>query len=137
METSPCSENFTSLRCCFSWSRFWTAMGMLVLFLCALIIVLRWNPEPLSDDAERALLRVKNLAELQKANEERLNSYGWMDQAHDILHLPIARAMELEMISLNDPKWKPHAVYAIAPIDLIPTPAGMPLPVAPVAPTTK
>ena len=112
----------------FPWSRFWAALGMLILFLCALIVVLRWSPEPSSDDADRALLRVKNLTELQKANEERLNSYGWVDQVHGILHLPIVRAMELEIIELNDPKRKPHAVYAIAPIDLIPVPAGMPLP---------
>ncbi|MFZ4115649.1 MAG: hypothetical protein ACOYK6_02860 [Chthoniobacterales bacterium] len=110
----------------FPWSRFWTALGMLVLFLAALILVLRWNPEPMSDDEERALLRIKNLAELNKANEERLTTYGWVDQAHGVVHIPIERAMELEIKSLNDPKLKPHSVYPIAPIDLVPVPAGMP-----------
>src|SRR3990167_1580397 len=96
----------------FPWSRFWTSMGMLLLFLCAVIVVLRWAPEPPNDDAERALFREKNLAELQKSNAERLGSYGWVDQAHGILHMPIARAMELETIALNAPEWRPHAVYA-------------------------
>ena len=111
---------------CFPWARFWTALGMLVLFLSALILVLRWNPEPISDDEERAVLRMKNLTELNKANDERLTTYGWVDQAHSVIHIPIERAMELEMKDLNDPKWKPHAAYAIAPIDLVPVPAGMP-----------
>jgi hypothetical protein len=101
---------------------------MLVLFLCGIIVVLRWNPEPLNDDAERALLRIKNLAELQKDNAERLGSYGWVDQAHGVLHIPIDRAMALEVAALNDAQAKPHATYAIAPIDLIPRPAGMPVP---------
>ena len=123
METTCCSKKSS---CCFPWARFWTALGMLVLFLSALILVLRWNPEPISDDEERAVLRMKNLAELKKANEERLSTYGWIDQAHSIVHIPIAQAMDLVTKSLNDPKRKPHAAYAIAPADLVPVPAGMP-----------
>lgn len=111
----------------FPWARFWTALGMLVLFSSALILILHWNPEPMSDDEERALLRIKNLAELNKANEELLNTYGWIDDAQGILHIPIERAMELEMHSLNDPIYKPQAAYPIAPIDLVPIPAGMPI----------
>ncbi len=126
MENS-CSQKSSRLCCSFPWKGLWTTLGMLVLFLCGIIVVLRWNPEPLNDDAERALLRVKNLAELQKANTERLESYGWVDQAHGVLHMPLAQAMELEIASLNDAKAKPHATYAIAPIDLVPKPAGMPL----------
>lgn len=124
MEKS-CSHH--SSRCCFPWSRFWTASGMLVLFASALILVLRWNPEPLDEDAERALLRVKNLAELRQSDEKMLTTYGWVDQAHGVVRLPIEKAMELEIKGLNDPQWKPHATYAIAPIDLVPKPAGMPV----------
>ncbi|MFI0347448.1 MAG: hypothetical protein ACH346_01565 [Chthoniobacterales bacterium] len=109
-------------RC--SCARFWTTLGMLVLFLCAVIVMLRWNPEPLEEDAERALLRTKNLSDLQKVNTELLGSYGWIKQSHGILHVPITRAMELEVPTLN--AIKPHAASPIAPIDLLPTPAGMP-----------
>lgn len=90
------------------------------------MLLVLWNPEPPNDDAERAVLRMKNLAELHKADQERLNSYGWIDQAHGVTHIPIERAMELELTALNDSKWKPHATYAIAPIDLVPKPAGVP-----------
>ena len=134
MENS-CSHKSSRSCCSFPWKRLWTTLGMLVLFLCGIIVVLRWNPEPLNDDAERALLRIKNLTELQKANEERLGSYGWVDQVHGILHMPLVRAMELEVAALNDVKAKPHATYAILPIDLVPKPAGMPVSAA--APTAK
>ncbi len=122
-----CSSSHSASPCCFPWSRFWTALGMFVLFLAAMIVLVLWNPRPLDEDEERALLRTKNLKELQEANEKQLNNYGWVDQAKGIAFIPIARAMELETVSLNDPKWKPHAAYPIAPIDLIPKPAGIPI----------
>ena len=128
-----CSSSHPSSSYCFPWSRLWTALGMFVLFLAAVIVLVLWNPQTLDEDAERAILRTKNLKELQEANDKRLNNYGWVDQAKGIVFIPIARAMELEMVSLNDSKWKPHTAYPIAPIDLVPKPAGMPGP----APTEK
>jgi hypothetical protein len=110
----------------FSWSLLWISLGMLVLFLSILVLILYWNPAPMTDDDERALLRVKNLTELNKSNKELLTTYGWVDQTQGVLHLPIERAMELEMKDLNNPSRRPHAAYPIAPIDLIPKPAGMP-----------
>ena len=111
----------------FSWSLLWVSLGMLVLFLSILVLILHWNPAPMTDDEERALLRVKNLTELNKNNKELLTTYGWVDKAQGILHLPIERAMELETRDLNNPSRRPHAVYPIAPIDLIPKAAGMPM----------
>lgn len=102
-------------------------MGMFVLFLAAILLLVLWNPRPLDEDSERALLRIKNLKDLREANEKRLNNYGWVDQSKGIVFIPIQRAMELEMVSLNDPKWKPHPAYPIAPIDLVPKSAGMPV----------
>lgn len=132
-----CSSSHPSSSCCFPWSRLWTALGMFVLFLAAVIVLVLWNPRPLDEDAERAILRAKNLKELREANEKRLNNYGWVDQAKGIVFIPIARAMELEIVSLNDPKWKPHATYPIAPIDLVPKPAGMPVPAPAAAPSAS
>ena len=119
----------------FPWGRFWMASGLLILFVAALILVMRWNPEPMTDDEERALLRAKNLATLNKANDELLNNYGWVDQTQGMLHIPLERAMELEMNNLNSPARKPHAAYPIAPIDLVPVAAGMPTPTP--VPTSK
>lgn len=101
-------------------------MGMFVLFLAAVLLLILWNPRPSDEDAERAILRTKNLKELREANEKQLNNYGWIDQAKGIVFIPISRAMELETAYLNDPKLKPHAAYPIAPLDLVPKQAGMP-----------
>lgn len=100
---------------------------MFVLFLAAVFLLVLWNPKPLDEDAERAVLRMKNLKELREANEKQLNNYGWIDSAKGVVFIPVAQAMKLETISLNDPKWKPHATYPIAPIDLVPKAAGMPI----------
>jgi hypothetical protein len=121
------TASFSSL---FSWSRLWTLLGLLLLFLAAAIALVLWNPPPLDEDAERALLRAKNLKELRESNEQRLNHYGWIDREKGTLFIPIARAMELEIVSLNSPQWKPHSTYPIAPIDLVPQPSGMPISVA-------
>lgn len=125
-----CSSSHMTSACCFPWSRLWTTIGMFILFLAAVFLLLLWNPRPMDEDAERALLRAKNLQELQAANHARLSNYGWVDQAKGIVFIPIERAMELEIASLNEPQWKPHAAYPIAPIDLVPKPAGMPVPTA-------
>jgi hypothetical protein len=112
----------------FPWGRLWMAACLLILFVAAIIVMMRWNPEPMTDDEERALLRVKNLAALNKANEELLNTYGWSDQNQGVVHIPLERAMEMEIKRLNDTARRPHATYPIAPIDLVPVAAGMPTP---------
>jgi len=38
---------------------------------------------------------VADLNKFRVLEEERLNSYGWMDQAQDRIHIPIERAIEL------------------------------------------
>jgi hypothetical protein len=50
----------------------------------------RLPPEPRLEVDERANLRVVRAGE-----EERLNSYGWVDAQARIVHLPIDRAMAL------------------------------------------
>jgi hypothetical protein len=47
-------------------------------------------PEPRLEDNERT-----ELNDFRYGEEERLNSYGWVDQNAGIVHIPITRAMEL------------------------------------------
>ena len=122
-----CSLSHSPSPCCFPWSRFWTAIGIFALFLAAVFLLLFWNSQPLDEDAERAILRMKNLKELREANEKRLNNYGWVNQDKGIVFIPIERAMEIEEASLNDQKWKPHIAYPIESVDLVPKQAGVPL----------
>ena len=122
--SSPSQEN--SFQASFPWPAFWTGLGILVLFLCAVTLLLKWNPEPPTEDALRAQERVKNLADLRKENQELLNSYGWIDETQDVAHIPIEEAMKLELPSLNEKGWQPHEAYPIADVDLVPHPAGIP-----------
>jgi len=65
------------------------------------------------EDAERSAVRTKNLAELQAADTAALTTYGWNDRAKGIVHIPITKAMELELPTLNSG----------APKALVPTPS--------------
>lgn len=47
-------------------------------------------PEPRLEDNERT-----ELNDFRYAEEERLNSYGWVDQNSGVAHIPITRAMDL------------------------------------------
>jgi hypothetical protein len=44
----------------------------------------RLQPDPVSD-----------LAKMRAAEEQRLNSYGWVDKEKGVVHIPIEQAMEL------------------------------------------
>ena len=47
-------------------------------------------PEPRLEKDER-----NELTEFRQHEEERLNSYGWVDQQAGVVHIPIERAMQL------------------------------------------
>jgi hypothetical protein len=47
-------------------------------------------PEPRLEDNERT-----ELNDFRYQEEEKLNSYGWVDQNAGVVHIPITRAMEL------------------------------------------
>jgi flagellar basal body-associated protein FliL len=53
------------------------------------------------EDAERAAVRVKNLAELQASDTAALTTYGWNDRTKGIVHIPITKAIELVLPTLN------------------------------------
>jgi hypothetical protein len=53
------------------------------------------------EDTERSAVRTKNLADLQAADAATLTTYGWNDRAKGIVHIPITKAMELVLPTLN------------------------------------
>jgi hypothetical protein len=53
------------------------------------------------EDADRAEVRAKNLAELQTADATALTTYGWNDRSKGIIHIPVTKAMELVLPTLN------------------------------------
>ena len=60
-----------------------------------------------AEDAARSAERLKNLSELQAADQAQLSTYGWNDRAKGIVRIPISRAMELVLPSLNAKAAKP------------------------------
>lgn len=79
-------------------------IGVLILLLAAVLGGLWLNRSTSAtetEDADRAAVRVKNLAELQAADTNALTTYGWNDQAKGIVHIPITKAMELVLPAIQ------------------------------------
>jgi len=100
---SWCSKNCSRAWC---WCR--GGMNLLVALAALLIVgVLVWAMKhyttPPSLTAERAALRIKNLAELREAESAAANSYGWMDPAKGVVRLPLDRAVELTAAAWRNP----------------------------------
>ena len=79
-------------------------IGVLILLLAAVIGGLwlnRSSSATETEDADRAAVRTKNLAELQASDSNALTTYGWNDQAKGIVHIPITKAMELVLPTLQ------------------------------------
>lgn len=78
--------------------------AVLVLLLAAVFGALWIGNSPdatQAEDAARSAERLKNLSELQAADQAQLSTYGWNDRAKGIVHIPITRAMELVLPGLN------------------------------------
>ena len=79
-------------------------IGVLILMIAAVLGGLWLNRSGSvteTEDADRAAIRTKNLAELQSSDTTALTTYGWNDKAKGIIHLPITKAMELVLPSLQ------------------------------------
>ena len=79
-------------------------IAVVLLFLAAVIGGLwinRFASATEAEDAARSVERAKNLAELQAADTATLTTYGWNDRAKGVVRVPITRAMELVLPTLN------------------------------------
>lgn len=81
-----------------------TGVAVLVLLLIAALGALWINRSGSAtelEDAARSAERAKNLTELQATDTVALTTYGWGDKAKGVVHIPIARAMELVLPALK------------------------------------
>jgi flagellar basal body-associated protein FliL len=103
--------------------------GVLLLVLLVIVgtvVVTQSGSATENEDAARAAVRTKNLAELQASDAALLNSYGWVNQAKGIVHIQISQAMELTVRALNA---KPVSTpAAVTPIAAPPASAATPTP---------
>ena len=88
-------------------SSFLTFVWALFFFLLFAALVMLWvrcsSPRQTVDD-QRAGTRKTKLADLVKADTERLSTTGWVDQAKGIVHVPIEEAKKLVMAELSAKK---------------------------------
>jgi len=92
-----------------------TWLGIVLLFVLFGVIVLAIiGPSPRGSDFEetRAKKRVENLKTLREEADKTLTTYGWIDKAKGVAHIPIERAMELTLAELA--KQKPAPAGPIA-----------------------
>jgi hypothetical protein len=108
------------------WLFFLLALVLLLVFWAGSAWLTSWaagNAEP--EEAARAELRIKNLAELRADNAKKLDSYAWIDRAKGSVQIPITEAMKLVVARINDSQ--PRAAYPVA----TPAPSATPAPPAP------
>lgn len=80
-------------------------------------------------EQERALKRAAALAEVRARDAELLGQAGWVDKAKGVAHIPIARAMELEVKALRKKPVQPGPEIQpaeLAPSNITPPPPPVP-----------
>ena len=73
------------------------------LIVAALVYIMQQYTNPPPVDQARIQERKKFLAEIQAANAEALDTYGWQDQAKQLIRLPITNAMALTIREYQNP----------------------------------
>lgn len=53
------------------------------------------HPPPIAGNVKLEPLPAKDIAAFRAEKQRILSTYGWVDRAHGIAHIPIERAMEL------------------------------------------
>jgi len=107
------------------------ATGFIVasLIFAVLAVLIKLGVQVPAVDADRDAVRAKALAEIQAADEQALNTAGWVDQSRGIVRLPIDTAMQAAAQAWKNP--------AQARADLLRRQeiASKPAPVAPAKPS--
>lgn len=79
------------------------ALGLLLVLAVVMLVVLPWHREQAVAPAQappgpRLLAHpVTNLADYRAAQKRRLEGYGWIDREAGIAHIPVARAVQIQI----------------------------------------
>jgi hypothetical protein len=96
------------------------AVALCIFFGLIVAIVFAAMPRTSTYEEERASARADKFKTAHEEWQKTSNSYGWIDKAKGVAHIPIARAMELELKDLQSRQ--PAAAGPIA----TPAPAAVP-----------
>jgi hypothetical protein len=75
--------------------------ALLVLLMVIVLETLYYAAQRQEEYRKMVAPPAEELSHLRADQQERLNSYRWVDQAKGVVAIPIERAMELETRSLN------------------------------------
>ena len=99
----------------------WALFFFFVFALLVAIWVRASGPRETVED-KRGATRKAKLADLQKADAEKLASAGWVDQAKGTVHIPIADAKRLVIAELKSKKPTVSQVKVEPPLPMPPPP---------------
>ena len=107
------------------------ALLLFVFFGVIVAIAFSAMPRGSSYEEDRAKARVEKLRTAQAEWNKTAESYGWVDKAKGVAHIPVQRAMELELTDLQAKKPEPAGPIAT------PAPAEAPATTPAAAPGTS
>lgn len=130
------------------WPMLVLGLAMIALFWGATELIRSWVSTGSNYEEEQAAIRIKNLQDLHATNQQELEGYSWVDKDKGSVRIPIQRAMELEIATLNTLKPKPgtlidpdaaaaEAAAAAAPAESAPATPDAPAPVTPTPETPQ
>ena len=89
-------------------------IGVIALFLLIVLIAYYPNrPPAIGDDMKES--RLATLNEVQSKQQSAINSYGWVDQSKNIVHIPVNEAAALLVKELENSEPEASKVKAYAP----------------------
>ncbi len=108
------------------------AVVLFVFFGAIVAITFAVMPRGSSYEDERAKVRTEKLKTAREEWNSKLDRYGWVDKEKGVAHIPIHRAMELEMADLQGKKPTAAGPIATPAPEAAPvTETGAPQPTAP------
>jgi hypothetical protein len=90
---------------------FW-AVALFVFFGLVVVIAFAAMPRSSTYESTRAQARVEKLKTAREGWDKTAESYGWVDKGKGVAHIPITRAMQLELADLQAEQ--PHPAGPIA-----------------------
>lgn len=111
-----------------SFSVIIAGLVMILLFVGLAIFLVGQRGNIPTVDERSAEVRLKNLADLDAANQKILTQYRWVDKNKGVVGIPINRAMDLIVAQLQT--IKPHAAGPISLPAAAPAASPAPAPAA-------
>jgi hypothetical protein len=93
----------------------WSLIGI-SLFAFVVVYMVHLSGRTDAYEAKLALERIERLNKLQGENQDKLTTYGWVDEGKGVVRIPLERAIELQIDSLRDkPVKAAEPIAGVAP----------------------